>query len=61
LLFAICWLFFIPQKINLSVLPILGIVLLRSNFRGNLFKRKPKTKSTTNVFFSSNTINVELK
>lgn len=38
LLFAICWLF-IPQKINMAVLPILGIVLVRSNFRGNLLKR----------------------
>jgi hypothetical protein len=61
LLFAICWLFFIPQKINMAVLPILGIVLVRSNFRGNLFKRKLKSENTTNVRFSSTTKNVELK
>lgn len=60
LLFAICWLF-IPQKINMAVLPILGIVLVRSNFRGHLFKKKLKSTNTTNVFFSSNTSNVELK
>jgi hypothetical protein len=60
-LFALCWLFFIPQKINMAVLPLLGIVLVRSNFRGDLFKKRLKTKNTTNVFFSSNTTNVELK
>jgi hypothetical protein len=60
LLFAICWLF-IPQKINMAVLPVLGIVLVRSSFRGNLFKKKLKSKNTSNVFFSSNTSNVELK
>jgi hypothetical protein len=60
LLFAICWLF-IPQKINMAVLPILGIILVRSNFRGNLFKKKLKSRNTTNVHFSSNTSNVELK
>lgn len=38
ILFALCWLF-IPQKINMAVLPILGIVLVRSIFRGNLLKR----------------------
>jgi hypothetical protein len=60
LLFAVCWLF-IPQKINMAVLPLLGIVLVRSNFRGNLFKKQLKSKNTTNVFFSSGTSNVELK
>ena len=60
LLFAVCWLF-IPQKINMAVLPLLGIVLVRSNFRSNLFKKQLKSKNTTNVFFSSNTSNVELK
>ncbi|MCS3802038.1 DUF4105 domain-containing protein [Niastella sp. OAS944] len=60
LLFAICWLF-IPQKINMAVLPILGIVLVRSNFRGNLFKKKLKSKNTTNVVLSTNTTNIELK
>ncbi len=61
LLFAVCWLFFIPQKINMAVLPLLGIVLVRSNFRGDLFKKRLKTKNTTNVFFSSTTKNAELK
>jgi uncharacterized protein DUF4105 len=60
LLFALAWLF-IPQKINMAVLPLLCIVLVRSNFRGNLFKKKLKSKNTTNVFFSSNKSNVELK
>jgi hypothetical protein len=60
LLFAVCWLF-IPQKINMAVLPILGIILVRSNFRGNLFKKKLKSKNTPNVHFSPNTSNVELK
>ncbi|OQP57501.1 Lnb N-terminal periplasmic domain-containing protein [Niastella populi] len=60
LLFAVCW-FFIPQKINMAVLPLLGIVLVRSNFRGDLFKKRLKTKNTTNEFFGSNTKNAELK
>lgn len=61
LLFAVCWLLFIPQKINMAVLPLLGIVLVRSIFRGDLFKKRLKTKNTTNVFFSSNIKNTELK
>lgn len=61
ILFAICWLLFVPQKINMAVLPILGIVLVRSSFRGNLFKKKLKSVNATNVRLSSNTKNVELK
>jgi hypothetical protein len=39
ILFAICW-FFIPQQINAAVAPLLGIILVRSYFRGNLKARK---------------------
>jgi hypothetical protein len=59
LLFAVSW-FFIPQQINTAVLPILGIILLRSYFRGALYKKKPATNNTTHVLHTSKTINIEL-
>lgn len=59
LLFAISW-FFIPQQINMAVLPLLGIILMRSYFRGNLPVKKRMPKQTTNIFNSSRTINIEL-
>jgi hypothetical protein len=59
LLFGVAWLF-IPQQINTAVLPLLGILLIRSYFRGNLNKKKPATNNTSHVFHSSKTINIEL-
>jgi hypothetical protein len=58
-LFTLCW-FFIPQQINVAVLPLLGIVLIRSYFRGNLPLTKRATTSPTNIFQRSKTINIEL-
>ncbi len=58
-LFTLCW-FFIPQQINVAVLPLLGIVLFRSYFRGNLPVKKRVTTNTVNIFQSSKTINIEL-
>ena len=46
LLFGISWVF-IPQQINMAVLPILGIILLRSYFRGNLPVKNRNPKHTT--------------
>ncbi|THU31986.1 DUF4105 domain-containing protein [Niastella caeni] len=59
ILFAVCW-FFIPQQINMAVLPVLGIIAMRSYFRGNLPVKKRAASNTTNVFRSSKTINMEL-
>jgi len=59
LLFALSWVF-IPQQFNMAVLPVLGIILLRSYFRSNLNKRKPATNISTNVLHSSKPINMEL-
>lgn len=59
LLFTLCW-FFIPQQINPAVVPLLGIILIRSYFRGNLPVKQRKPRSTTNIFVSSKTINIEL-
>lgn len=59
LLFAISW-YFIPQQINTAVLPLLGIILMRSYFRGNLPVKKRMPKQATNIFNSSRTINIEL-
>jgi hypothetical protein len=59
LLFGICWLF-IPQQLNLAVLPLLGIILLRSYFRGDLNKKKPAANTASNASFSPKTINAEL-
>jgi hypothetical protein len=59
LLFTLCW-FFIPQQINIAVLPLLGILLIRSYFRGNLPVKKRVTTNATNIFHSSKTINIEL-
>ncbi|WP_207515531.1 Lnb N-terminal periplasmic domain-containing protein [Longitalea luteola] len=59
LLFTLCW-FFIPQQINSAVLPLLGIILMRSYFRGNLPVKQRKPSHTTNIFMSSKTINIEL-
>lgn len=39
-LFTVCWAI-IPQQINVAVLPLLGIIMMRSYFRGNLNKKKP--------------------
>jgi hypothetical protein len=58
LLFGVAWLF-IPQQINMAVLPLLGLILIRSYFRGNLNKKKPATNNTTQVH-SSKTMNIEL-
>jgi hypothetical protein len=54
LLFGLCW-WFIPQQINVAVVPLLGIILLRSYFRGNLYKKKPARTTTINVVHSSKT------
>ncbi|MBO9201458.1 MULTISPECIES: Lnb N-terminal periplasmic domain-containing protein [Niastella] len=58
-LFTLCW-FFIPQQINVAVLPLLGIIMIRSYFRGNLPAKKRVTTNTTNIFNSSKAINIEL-
>jgi hypothetical protein len=58
-LFTLCW-FFIPQQINVGVLPLLGIILLRSYFRGNLpFTKRVTTNVPTN-FHNAKPINIEL-
>lgn len=59
LLFAVSWLF-LPQQFNMAVLPMLGIILLRSYFRGNMNNKKNATNSTANVLHSSKTTNIEL-
>jgi hypothetical protein len=59
LLFIICWLF-IPQQINMAVLPILAIILIRSYFRGNLNKKKSSTNNPAQLFQPSKTTNIEL-
>ena len=59
LLFGICW-WLIPQQINVAVVPVLGIILIRSYFRGNLNKKKPDAaNNTTNVFQQSKTSIIE--
>jgi hypothetical protein len=58
-LFTLCW-FFIPQQINVGVLPLLGIILLRSYFRGNLPFTKRVTTNVPNNFHNAKTINIEL-
>jgi hypothetical protein len=58
-LFTLCW-FFIPQQINVGVLPLLGIILLRSYFRGNLPFTKRVTTNVPNNFHNARTINIEL-
>jgi hypothetical protein len=59
LLFGICW-WFIPQQINTAVAPLLGIIAMRSYFRGNLRMKKWTPKHTTNISHSPKTINMEL-
>ncbi|OQP51286.1 hypothetical protein A4H97_27285 [Niastella yeongjuensis] len=59
LLFTLCW-FFIPQQINVAVLPLLGILLMRSYFRGNLPLKKRATTNAANIFQSSKAIDIEL-
>ncbi|OQP62110.1 hypothetical protein A3860_29615 [Niastella vici] len=59
LLFAVSW-FFIPQQFNMAVLPILGIILLRSYFRGNLNKKDAAANNSTKVLHSSKSVNIEL-
>lgn len=59
LLFGICW-WFIPQQINTAVAPLLGIIAMRSYFRGNLPVKKRTPIHTTNISHSSKTINIEL-
>lgn len=59
LLFTLSW-FFIPQQINSAVLPLLGIILMRSYFRGNLPVKQRKFRNTTNIFVASKTINIDL-
>jgi hypothetical protein len=58
-LFTLCW-FFIPQQINTAVLPLLGLILIRSYFRGNLPVKKRAATNTTNIFPHSQKINIEL-
>ncbi|HEY8893272.1 MAG TPA: DUF4105 domain-containing protein, partial [Niastella sp.] len=58
-LFAVCWLL-IPQQINTAVLPLLGIIGVRSYFRGNRNKKKLTADTTTNASHSRQSINVEL-
>ena len=58
-LFTLCW-FFIPQQINVGVLPLLGIILLRSYFRGNLPMKKRVTTNVPNNFHNAKAINIEL-
>jgi hypothetical protein len=58
-LFTLCW-FFIPQQINVAVLPLLGIILLRSYFRGNLPLAKRVTTNLPNNFHNAKAINIEL-
>jgi hypothetical protein len=58
LLFGISWAF-IPQQINMAVLPILGIILIRSYCRGNLPVKK-RNADHTNIFSSPKTIQIEL-
>jgi hypothetical protein len=58
-LFTLCW-FFIPQQINVAVLPLLGLLLIRSYFRGNLPVKKRVTTNTSNKLHSSRKINIEL-
>ena len=59
LLFGICW-WFIPQQINAAVVPLLGIIAIRSYFRGNLRAKKQPSKHMNNIFHGSKTINIEL-
>jgi hypothetical protein len=59
LLFGICW-WFIPQQINTAVAPLLGIIAIRSYFRGNLSIKKWAPKQTANISHSSKAINIEL-
>ena len=58
LLFGICW-WLMPQQINVAVAPVLGIILMRSYFRGNLNKKKPAATNTTNVVQQSKTTFIE--
>jgi len=58
-LFAVCWLL-IPQQINTAVLPLLGIIGVRSYFRGNRNKKKLTDDTTTNATHNRQSINVEL-
>jgi hypothetical protein len=58
-LFTLCW-FFIPQQINVAVLPLLGLILIRSYFRGNLPVKKRATTNSSNIFHRSQKINIEL-
>ena len=58
-LFTLCW-FFIPQQINVAVLPLLGILLMRSYFRGNLPVKKRATTNTTNNLHHAGAIDIEL-
>jgi hypothetical protein len=38
-LFAVCW-WMLPQQFNAAVFPVLGIILIRTYFRGNLNRAK---------------------
>ncbi|AEW01332.1 hypothetical protein Niako_5093 [Niastella koreensis GR20-10] len=58
-LFTLCW-FFIPQQINLAVLPLLSIILVRSYFRGNLPAGNRVTTNIPNNFHNAKAINIEL-
>ncbi|HEX6430973.1 MAG TPA: DUF4105 domain-containing protein [Niastella sp.] len=58
-LFGICW-WFIPQQINIAVVPLLGVIAMRSYFRGNFSVKKRTPQHTTNILHSSKTINIEL-
>lgn len=58
-LFTLCW-FFIPQQINAAVLPLLGLLLIRCYFRGNLPVKKRATTNSANNFHPSQKMNIEL-
>ena len=58
-LFTLCW-FFIPQQINVAVLPLLGIILVRSYFRANLPVTKRASTNIPNNFHNAKPINIEL-
>jgi hypothetical protein len=51
LLFGVSWLF-IPQQVNMAVLPIVGIILIRSYFRANWPVKKRITQPATNKSYS---------
>jgi len=59
LLFAVSW-FFLPQQFNMAVLPIMGIILMRSFFRGNLNKKNTATNNNIHALHTSKTVKVEL-